>query len=235
MYSTVSSMLRGSGRMIKKATTTGSLPLSKSLLRTLLKRVSVSRRKVASFLAGTRYQSSHLTEFCRKCSLCFRSTAVSWSGNPAFSIKEVARDSCSSTRLGTHRYSGDDSQSGRGTQANTSSDRTRSQGASSDTGEGSLERRLNRRQLYSRHAVVSEAEVLGTITRKRREGGIDLGDEKARLSEFRIASLRSTANFANRCPLISKSRQLIWHDELFRLEARSRVRRIVRLQRVHPA
>jgi hypothetical protein len=66
--------------------------------------------------------------------------------------------------------------------------------------------------------VDSEAEVLGTITRKRREGGIDLGDEKARLSEFRIASLRSTANFANRCPLISKSTQLIWHDELFRLD-----------------
>src|SRR5215813_10260273 len=189
MYSRVSSMLRGSGRMIQRAaaTTTGSLPLSKSLLGTLLKRVSVSRRKVASFLAGTRNQSGHLTEFCRKCSLCFRSTAVSWSGNPAFSIKEIPRDSCSSTGLGTHRYSGDDSQSGRGTQANTYSDRTRPQGASSDTGEGSLERRLNRRQLYSRHAVDSEAEVLGTITRKRREGGIDLGDEKARLSEFRIA------------------------------------------------
>src|SRR5215470_15689570 len=67
---------------------------------------------------------------------------------PACSIKEVARDSCSSTRLGTHRYSGDDSQSGCGTQANTYSDRTRSQGASSDPGEGSLERRLNGRQLY---------------------------------------------------------------------------------------
>src|SRR5436189_2909570 len=139
MYSTVSSMLRGSGRMIQRATTTGSLPLSKSLSHTLLKRVSVSR--VASFLAGTRYQSGHLAEFCRKCSLCFRSTAVSWSGNPPCSIKEVARDSCSSTRLGTHRYSGDDSQSGCGTQANTYSDRTRSQGASSDPGEGSLERR----------------------------------------------------------------------------------------------
>jgi hypothetical protein len=61
---------------------------------------------------------------------------VSWSGNPAFSIKEIPRDSCSSTRLGTHRYSGDDSQSGRGTQANTYSDRTRPQGASSDPGEG---------------------------------------------------------------------------------------------------
>src|SRR5262249_26710782 len=142
MYSRVSSMLRGSGRMIQRAaTTTGSLPLSKSLLGTLLKRVSVSRRKVASFLAGTRNQSGHLTEFCRKCSLCFRSTAVSWSGNPAFSIKEIPRDSCSSTRLGTHRYSGDDSQSSRGTQANTYSDRTRSQGASSDTGEGSLDHR----------------------------------------------------------------------------------------------
>src|ERR1700730_12891028 len=140
MYSTVSSMLRGSGRMIQRATTTtGSLPLSKSLLRTLLKRVSVSRRKVASFLAGTRYQSGHLTEFCRKCSLCFRSIAVSWSGNPACSIKEVARDSCSSTRLGTHRYSGDDSQSSY-TQANTYSDSTHSQGAGSDPGEGSLGR-----------------------------------------------------------------------------------------------
>jgi hypothetical protein len=61
---------------------------------------------------------------------------VSWSGNPAFSIKEIPRDSCSSTRLGTHRYSGDDSQSGSGTQANTYSDRTRPQGASSDPGEG---------------------------------------------------------------------------------------------------
>src|SRR6516165_6414179 len=139
MYSRVSSMLRGSGRMIQRAaTTTGSLPLSKSLLRTLLKRVSVSRRKVASFRAGTRYQSGHLTEFCRKCNLCFKSTAVSWSGNPAFSIKEIPRDSCSSTRLGTHRYSGDDAQSGRGTQANTYSDTTRSQRANSDPGEGSL-------------------------------------------------------------------------------------------------
>ena len=55
--------------MIQGATTTGSLPLSKSLLRTPLKRVSVSRRNVASFLAGTRYQPGHLTEFCRKCSL----------------------------------------------------------------------------------------------------------------------------------------------------------------------
>src|SRR5437870_13766929 len=147
MYSTVSSMLRGSGRMIQRATTTtGSLPLSKSLLRTLLKRVSVSESKVASFLAGTRYQPGHLTEFCRKCSLCFRSTAVSYSGNPACSIKEVARDSCSSTRLGTNRYSGDDSESGCGTQANTYSDRTRSLGASSDPGEGSLDfgRRNNR-------------------------------------------------------------------------------------------
>src|SRR5262249_55218191 len=52
------------------------------------------------------------------------------------SIKEIPRDSCSSTRLGTHRYSGDDSQSGRGTQADTYSDRTRPQGASSDPGEG---------------------------------------------------------------------------------------------------
>src|SRR5436190_11200797 len=135
-------MLRGSGRMIQRATTmTASLPLSKSLLHTLLKRVSVSKSKgVASFLAGTRYQSGHLMEFCRKCSLCFRSTAVSWSGNPACSIQEVARDACSSTRLGTHRYSGDDSQSGCGTQANTYSDSTRSQGVSSDTGEGSLKR-----------------------------------------------------------------------------------------------
>ena len=78
IYSTASSMLRGSARMIQRATTTtGSLPLSKSLLRTLLKRVPVSRRKVASFLAGTRNQSGHLAEFCRKFSLCFRNTAVS--------------------------------------------------------------------------------------------------------------------------------------------------------------
>src|SRR6516165_11367753 len=139
MYSKVSSMLRGSGRMIQRAaTTTGSLPLSKSLLHTLLKRVSVSRRKVASFLAGTRYQPGRLTEFCRKRSLCFRTVAASWSGNLAFSIKEIPRDSCSSTWLGTHRYSGDDSQSGSGTQANTYSDRTRPQGASSDPGEGAL-------------------------------------------------------------------------------------------------
>src|SRR5215470_16292015 len=137
MYSRVSSMLRGSGRMIQRAaTTTGSLPLSKSLLHTLLKRVPVSRRKLASFLAGTRYQPGRLTEFCRKRSLCFRTVAASWSGNPACSIKEVARDSCPSTRLGTYRYSGDDSQSGSGTQANTYSDRTRPQGASSDPREG---------------------------------------------------------------------------------------------------
>src|SRR5205807_5880570 len=120
-------------------------------------------------LAGTRYQPGHLTEFCRKCSLCFRSTAVSWSGNPPCSIKEVARDSCSSTRLGTHRYSGDDSQSGCGTQANTYSDRTRSQGASSDPGEGSLERRLNGRQLYVRRAVDSEGEVLDILVQPRRD------------------------------------------------------------------
>src|SRR2546430_14517277 len=171
MYSTVSSMLRGSGRMIQRATrtTTGSLPLSKSLLRTLLKKVSVLRRKVASFLAGTRYQPGHLTEFCRKCSLCLRSIGVSYSGSPACSIKEGARDSFSSTRLGTHRYSGDDSQSGCGTQANTYSDRTRSQGASSDPGEGSLERRLNGRQLYVRRAVDSEGEVLDILVQPRRD------------------------------------------------------------------
>src|SRR6516225_3320481 len=158
MYSRVSSMLRGSGRMIQRAaTTTGSLPLSKSLLRTLLKRVSVSRRKVASFHAGTRNQSGHLTEFCRKCCLCFRSTAVSWSGNPAFSIKEIPRDSCSSTRLGTHRYSGDDSQSGRGTQANTYSDRTRPQGASSDPGEGARHARV----AWARDGAGNPIEVVG--------------------------------------------------------------------------
>src|SRR6266700_8035793 len=141
MYSTVSSMLRGSGRMIQRATTTtSSLPLSKSLLRTLFKRPFVSRRKADSFRVGARYQPGHLAEFCRKCSLCFRNTAVNWSGNSACSIKEVARDSCSSTRLGTHRHSGDDSQSGCGTQANSYSDRTRSQGASSDPAEGPLAR-----------------------------------------------------------------------------------------------
>src|SRR6516165_499735 len=153
-------MLRGSGRMIQRATatTTGSLPLSKSLLRTLLKRVPVSRRKAASFLAGMRNESGHLAESCRKCSHCFRSTVANWSGNPICSIREVARDLCSSTRLGTHRYSGDDSQSGCSTQANTYSNRTRSQGASSDPGEGSLARRLNGRQLYVWRAVDNEGE-----------------------------------------------------------------------------
>src|ERR1700730_1869160 len=132
--------------MIQRATTTtGPLSLSKSLLHTLLKRVPASRRK-----AGTRNQSCHLAEFCRKFSLCFRSTAVSWSVDPSCSIKEIARDSCSSTRLGTHRYSGDDSQSGC-TQANTYSDRTRSQGASSDPGEGSLGRSA---RPSSRHCFV---------------------------------------------------------------------------------
>ena len=47
-----------------------------------------------------------------------------------------------------HRYSGDNSQSGCGTQANTYSDGTPSQEASSDPGEGSLGRRLNGRHLY---------------------------------------------------------------------------------------
>ena len=94
---------------------------------------------------------------------------MSWSGNSACSIKEIARDLYSSTRLGTHRYSGDDSQSGCGTQANTYSDRTRSQGASSDPGEGSLERRLNGRQLYVRRAVDSEGEVLDILVQPRRD------------------------------------------------------------------
>jgi hypothetical protein len=89
---------------------------------------------------------------------------VSWSGNPACSIKEVARDSCSSTRLGTHRYSGDNSQSGCGTQANTYSDRTRSQGASSDPGEGSLERRLSD---WLRHAPESGRRVRDRRCRRR--------------------------------------------------------------------
>ena len=123
------------------------------MLRTLLKRVSVSRRKVASFLAGTKYQSDHLAEFCRKCSLCFRTIAMRLSGNPACSIREVARDSGSSTRLGTHRYSGDGSQSGCGTQANTYPDKTRSQGASSDPGEGSLARRPPKTSRDTRRAL----------------------------------------------------------------------------------
>ena len=88
--------------------------------------------------------------------------------DPACSIKEIPRDSCSSTRLGTHRYSGDDSQSGCGTQSNTYSDRTRSQGASSDPGEGSLAGRLNGRQLYVWHAVDSEGEGPGHLVHPRR-------------------------------------------------------------------
>src|SRR3974377_1389819 len=140
--------------MIQRATTatTGSLPLSKSLLRTLLKRVPVSRRKAAFFLAGVRNQSGHLAEFCRKCSLCFRSTVANWSSNPICSIREVARDLCSSTRLGTHRYSGDDPQSGCSTQANTYSHRPRSEGTSSGPGEGSLERRVNGKLVALRHS-----------------------------------------------------------------------------------
>src|SRR5438445_13846546 len=55
------------------------------------------------------------------------------------------------------------------TQANTYSDRTRSQGASSDPGEGSLERRLNGRQLYVRRAVDSEGEVLDILVQPRRD------------------------------------------------------------------
>jgi len=74
-------------------------------------------------------------------------------------MKEVGCDSCSSTWLGTHRYSGDDSQSGCSTQANTYSDRTRSQAASSDPGEGSLERRLNGRRLYVWRTVDSEGQT----------------------------------------------------------------------------
>src|SRR3974377_1139658 len=69
-FSTLVAGLGGSEKILD-------LPLSKSLLRTHLKRVPVSRRKGASFLAGTRNQSGHLAESCRKCSLCFRSTAVS--------------------------------------------------------------------------------------------------------------------------------------------------------------
>jgi hypothetical protein len=45
-------------------------------------------------------------------------------------------------------------------QANTYSDRTRSQGAGSDPGEGSLGRRLNGRHLYVWRAVDSEGETL---------------------------------------------------------------------------
>ena len=72
-------------------------------------------------------------------------------------------------RLGTHRYSGDDSQSGCGTQANTYSDRTRSQGASSDPGEGSLERRLNGRQLYVGVPWTAEARSLDILVQPRRD------------------------------------------------------------------
>src|SRR2546423_5273735 len=58
---------------------------------------------------------------------------------------------------------------GCGTQANTYSDRTRSQGASSDPGEGSQERRLNGRQLYVWRAVDSEGKVLDILVQPWRD------------------------------------------------------------------
>src|SRR2546430_6880651 len=103
------------------------------------------------------------------CSLFLRSMVVVFSGIPACSIKEVARDSCSTTRLGTHRYSGDDSQSGCGTQANTYSDRTRSQGASSDPGEGSLERRLKADSCTSGVPWTAKARSLDILVQPRRD------------------------------------------------------------------
>jgi hypothetical protein len=91
---------------------------------------------------------------------------------------------CSSTRLGTHRYSGDDSQSGRGTQANTYSDRTRSQGASSDPGEGSLER-LNGRQLPSgavalRYPIIGNGRLLRVRRAAAASRPLRTGRRKAR-------------------------------------------------------
>src|SRR5258707_14136013 len=106
--------------MIQRATTTpDSLPPSKSLLHMLLKRVSASRSKAASFLDGRKYQAGHLAEFCRKCSPCFRSIAVSYSANLGFSIKKIPHDSWSSAGGRNHRYCGNDSQSGCVTQTNT--------------------------------------------------------------------------------------------------------------------
>src|SRR5262249_47435497 len=53
--------------MIRRATTTtGSLPLSKSLWRMLLKKAFASRRRVASFLVGTRPPSGHLAEILQE-------------------------------------------------------------------------------------------------------------------------------------------------------------------------
>ncbi len=105
-------------------------------------------------------------------------------------IKEIARDSCSSTRLGTRRYSGDDTQSGCGTQANTYSDRTRSQGASSDPGEGSLARRLNGRQLYVWHHAQAIAAidlcVVPTLTFERLFAFLVLGHGRRQLLWFEV-------------------------------------------------
>src|SRR5437667_10212117 len=56
------------------------------------------------------------------------------------------------------------------TQANTYFDRTRSQGASSDPGEGCLARRLSGRQLYVWHAVDAKARSLDILVEPRGEG-----------------------------------------------------------------
>jgi hypothetical protein len=71
-----------------------------------------------------------------------RRTRKKGPGNPDCSIKEVARDSCSSTRLGTHRYSGDDSQPGCGT--HTSPRRCRVRAPSRSAASGYYNNRVSR-------------------------------------------------------------------------------------------
>jgi hypothetical protein len=97
-----------------------------------------------SIASGRLQERNHLGTLLGRCEPAIRLHVVAGHNLIGFRDEaiELLRDSCSSTRLGTHRYSGDDSQSGCSTQANTYSDRTRSQGASSDPGEGSLAQRL---------------------------------------------------------------------------------------------
>src|SRR5712692_9281080 len=130
----------GFAQMPQKAMTTSySSALSRSLLHMRLKRrrVSRSRSEDVSFGVGRRYQPGHLVAFCKKCNLCFIDTVLSWSGNPVYWIKEITRDPCTSTWLGTGRYPGGDPKSGCSARANAHSRCTCSTETSRESREGS--------------------------------------------------------------------------------------------------
>jgi len=63
---TVSSMLRGSGRMIQERRRRQVLCRSSRACGVRFEESVRIKKKVVSFLTGTRYQSGHLAEFCRK-------------------------------------------------------------------------------------------------------------------------------------------------------------------------